>query len=713
MHLIPIVFLLSATSVVGVQLNSSKAQPIEPNSEVFIDSAHHTPGSILYVSIFDPNFNRDKNVRDSIDLTQIVDGNPIVEVKILQPTKGTLTLTAVDDSMKASNGTPVRKAVESGPDTSLFEFAVKLPDDMETNSSVTVLYHDPFALTTSQPESASSSSNGVNASLYTDKEEVSLGQDLTLFLEEPDANLDSRTVESIPLNKILISTDKFDETPLDIVLEKTGIETDHSSLRETGPNTGIFEVTLENINSKLADRNSEIRIVFFDETPSGGGPPIRVEKIVPVVPAKIGIAFNKKQYSPFEEVKIALLAQMFNTDRNKVDIVKGNVIVSTSSGQTYYPAMVETGVDTGIFVGKVQLASNQTEKHGDLLVKNGDILRVSAGIIPGFQVSDSATIVANTNTVTHEKPSTKGTEVEQSVKIHSIADGVKLFGLIASLQNDQDGKLAWITSGSWRLMEHSEGSKVNFTSIFKADFTMMKLNGTSKHRHKISDFQLASISMDKMTMILNGSATIALKEGQKNDVPIMIQIMNNSAINIWIDPKIVNHFGSTPIYGMVTKITGTLRDFPVAESKSAEKTASEGYHKNPEKTSPGSSHKNTETVHVGIYLDSHSYSIGQYARVIIVDKNLVKSYDGIDSYRPEGLVTLQINGRNVSDSFLAKVFIVSFRETGPHTAIFKALLRIPSIDDLGHRMQGEELRVNYFDVQNDEVWHDTATVLGS
>ncbi len=377
--------------MVGVQLNSSKAQQIEPDSEVFIDSAHHTPGSILYVSIFDPNFNLDKDVRDSIDLTQIVEGKPIVEVKILQPTKGTLTLSAVDGSMKDNNGNPVRKAVESGPDTSLFEFAVKLPDDMEANSSVTVLYHDPFALTTSQPETASSSSNGVTASLYTDKEEVSLGQDLTIFLEEPDANQDSRTVESIPLNKILISSDKFDETPLDIVLDKTGITTNHSSLRETGPNTGIFEVTLENINSKLADRNSEIRILYFDETPSSGGSPVRVEKVVPVVPAKIGIAFNKKQYSPFEEVKIALIAQMFNADRNKVDIVKGNVIVSTSSGQTYYPTMIETGVDTGIFVGKVQLTSNQTEKRGDLLVKSSDTLRVSAGIL-GFQVSDSAII---------------------------------------------------------------------------------------------------------------------------------------------------------------------------------------------------------------------------------------------------------------------------------------------------------------------------------
>lgn len=152
LYIIPVLFLLSGTCIAYAQLNNTKAQQIEPDAKVFIDRNYYGPGAIVFVSIFDRDFNRDDAVVESIDLTQIVNGDPIVEVKIVQPSKGTLTLSAADGSMKDSSGKVVTKAVESGPNTSLFEFEVKLPDDIASNSSVTVLFNDPFSLTTSKPE---------------------------------------------------------------------------------------------------------------------------------------------------------------------------------------------------------------------------------------------------------------------------------------------------------------------------------------------------------------------------------------------------------------------------------------------------------------------------------------------------------------------------------------------------------------------------------
>ncbi len=152
LYLIPVLVLLSGTCIAYAQLNNTKAQQIEPDAKVFIDRNYYGPSAIVYASILDRDFNRDDAVVESIDLTQIVNGDPIVEVKIVQPTKGTLTLSAVDGSMKDRSGKAVTKAIESGPNTSLFEFEAKLPDDIEPNSSVTVLFHDPFALTTSKPE---------------------------------------------------------------------------------------------------------------------------------------------------------------------------------------------------------------------------------------------------------------------------------------------------------------------------------------------------------------------------------------------------------------------------------------------------------------------------------------------------------------------------------------------------------------------------------
>jgi len=386
-----ILMLLSVSGSGSLQVDSVTAQlQIEPDSSVSVDKSVYGPSQLVYVSISDPNFNLDRGVVEIIDLTQIVSGHPIVEVIIRQPSEGTITLSAVDGALKDRNGNVITKAVESGPNTAVFEFEIALPDNIEPNSSVTVLYHDPYALKTG-PETSGSSVNNVVARLDTDKDEVSLGNDLTIILVEPDANIDSRSIDEIPFSAILISTDKFDETSLDEVIDVTGIRTSYSSLRETEFNSGVFKVTLESINSKLADRNSQIRITFFDDTSPGSGP-IRIEKAVSVVPGKISITLDKNEYSPFDEARIELVAQSFNADRNKVDVLGGKVIVSTSSGHSFFPTMTETGTSTGIFVGKVKLTADQNEKQGDLLVKGGESVRVSAGIFPGLDVTAFARI---------------------------------------------------------------------------------------------------------------------------------------------------------------------------------------------------------------------------------------------------------------------------------------------------------------------------------
>jgi hypothetical protein len=139
----------------SVQYNFVDAQKFELNAKVFLDRTSYGPGSIVYVSILDRNFNLDNDVVESIDLTQIVEGDPIVEVRVVQPTQGTFTLSALDGSMKDRNGRSVTEAVESGPDTSLFDFEIQLPDDIEVNSSIGVLYNDPFELSPTTREDIS------------------------------------------------------------------------------------------------------------------------------------------------------------------------------------------------------------------------------------------------------------------------------------------------------------------------------------------------------------------------------------------------------------------------------------------------------------------------------------------------------------------------------------------------------------------------------
>jgi hypothetical protein len=153
----------------------------------------------------------------------------------------------------------------------------------------------------------------------------------------------------------------------------------------------------------------------------------------------------------------------------------------------------------------------------------------------------------------------------------TLQPGLYASGTIASLQNDKDGKPAWIVSGLWRgsltnmssaeMMSPSNAnntttSKMNLpTATFNSVFNMVMLNGSALHKHQISNVTLTGMSMpDKKTVVYNGTATITMKEGPVNDVPMSIRTLNDNVISIWVDPaKTMNHFGNTPIYGTITQ----------------------------------------------------------------------------------------------------------------------------------------------------------------
>jgi hypothetical protein len=151
-------------------------------------------------------------------------------------------------------------------------------------------------------------------------------------------------------------------------------------------------------------------------------------------------------------------------------------------------------------------------------------------------------------------------------------------GTISSIQNDDKGNPAWIVSGLWKgslIMDTSKGvgsqrsditnltaaaAKPNAsanlpTASFGAMFNMMMTNGSSMHKHSIYDFTLTKMSMqNNKTSIFNGTATITMKNGPVQGVPVSIKILDGNAISIWADPsKLNNHFGNTPIFGTVTE----------------------------------------------------------------------------------------------------------------------------------------------------------------
>ncbi|MFZ0568067.1 MAG: hypothetical protein WAM22_08690 [Nitrososphaeraceae archaeon] len=154
-----------------------------------------------------------------------------------------------------------------------------------------------------------------------------------------------------------------------------------------------------------------------------------------------------------------------------------------------------------------------------------------------------------------------------------VQPGLYAFGTIASLQNDENGNPTWIVSGLWEgsLTNKTQGGEGNQTgttvnasaataslpnATFHSKFNMVMTNGSAMHDHEISDFTLADISKpNNSTIVYNGTATITMRQGPVPDVPISIKAMDNNTISIWADPtKVNNHFGDTPIFGIIAKL---------------------------------------------------------------------------------------------------------------------------------------------------------------
>ncbi len=134
----------------------------------------------------------------------------------------------------------------------------------------------------------------------------------------------------------------------------------------------------------------------------------------------------------------------------------------------------------------------------------------------------------------------------------------KMFGIISSIQNNEDGEPAWVVAGHWMMTNDTSGTNATETSStnitdFHAGFYMTMLDGSAQHTHEIYNFtQLEPGTTEGNETTVVGTTTVTLREGPVHDVDTEITISGGNIIAISIDQEQTdNHFGDTPIYGMV------------------------------------------------------------------------------------------------------------------------------------------------------------------
>lgn len=125
-------------------------------------------------------------------------------------------------------------------------------------------------------------------------------------------------------------------------------------------------------------------------------------------------------------------------------------------------------------------------------------------------------------------------------------------GVFSTIQTGTDGT-DWIVYGPWRLTIIPANNTDSMDASFIAALMMVQKDGTAKHRHAISNFQLEEGSSDGTTMTFEGTATISTRDGPV-DTPVTITLHNSEVIEFAIDTSVLDHFGEDPLWGIVARV---------------------------------------------------------------------------------------------------------------------------------------------------------------
>ena len=181
--------------------------------------------------------------------------------------------------------------------------------------------------------------------------------------------------------------------------------------------------------------------------------------------------------------------------------------------------------------------------------------------VPASPASSSSSSSANATTTTTGGVNGDNNETEaigEPLSDPLATNATMLRGEIGSIQSAHEQIFSWSTAGDWVMQLDGPliGRAEPQVQSFNATIHMIRLDGNVLHEHEISNFTQHSVSHtgDAVTT-LNGTFSVTMREGTVPDVPGYIQFTGD-LVSIWLDPtSLDNHFGPTPIQGMVLPLT--------------------------------------------------------------------------------------------------------------------------------------------------------------
>ncbi|NMI82268.1 MAG: hypothetical protein EX284_03955 [Candidatus Nitrosopumilus sp. MTA1] len=244
---------------------------------------------------------------------------------------------------------------------------------------ITVEYADKNTASGSAGTSTDSATFDLrNGVLQSDKSVYLIGSDMILTLIEQDFNLNSDSSESYTLDLVEWSSDAADTTLGSNAISgaNAAFDPEPSDFRETGSNTGIFQVIVgipDTLNSNLLDRGEEIGLEYTDWGPAGSNYVGQESEDIglTIFTSNFGatIELDQKVYTWTDKVYITIVAPDHNFSSDLVDEIGDTgsdpIKISTRGHSLSAYTLVETGPDTGIFTGEVILTGFSHDSNGD------------------------------------------------------------------------------------------------------------------------------------------------------------------------------------------------------------------------------------------------------------------------------------------------------------------------------------------------------------
>ncbi len=314
---------------------------------------------------------------------------------------------------------------ETEPDSGIFEKPVEInstanrdntnDNRIEQGDIITVRYTDESDASGNENSVSDSATFDLrNAVLTSDKSVYVIGQDALLTLIEADLNFDSGTIDNVGLERINWDSEAYDGSLAGVRADLGPVPT---NLRETGENTGIFQVVItisESVDDNPLERGEEITLTYLDKGPSGadyvGDDARDVELQIETSNFGATVELDQNVYTWTDKVFITIVASDYNFDSNIVDEIgtsdKGEIIIRTRADEVEY-RLAETGPDTGVFTGELVLTGDKDalKKGGPSGTSSEELAgptdgkiktRTSDGISISFAYSDSeAPLVAS------------------------------------------------------------------------------------------------------------------------------------------------------------------------------------------------------------------------------------------------------------------------------------------------------------------------------